>query len=222
MLINLCAELEESRKDNSIYTHYIADPEYNLATANTTTCILQTTATHATLPIFKPIEVPHPPEFSGDCMELLHFISKVRSKLARESLRYIDEQYKVHYIYGFLKGNTQNQIEPYILADRINFENIEELIGILNTAFGDPDQVGGASVELDKLTHGGKEFSQCYAKFQCLMAILDYDTNVKKAALKHGLLGLDANATELKLTLRQPKVIYGNTNGQFHGEGLYS
>jgi hypothetical protein len=39
---------------------------------------------------------------------------------------------------------------------------------------------------------------------------------------KTGLLGLDANTTEPKLTLRQLKVIYGNMNGQFHGEGLYS
>jgi hypothetical protein len=44
-----------------------------------------------------------------------------------------------------------------------------------------------ASVELDKLTQGNKEFSQYYAEFQCLMGILDYDSNARKAALKHGL-----------------------------------
>jgi hypothetical protein len=47
--------------------------------------------------------------------------------------------------------------------------------------------VGTASVELDKLTQGNKEFSQYYAEFQCLIAILDYDSNAKKAALKCGL-----------------------------------
>jgi hypothetical protein len=43
------------------------------------------------------------------------------------------------------------------------------------------------STELDKLTQGNKEFSQYYAEFQYLMAILDYNSNAKKAALKCGL-----------------------------------
>jgi hypothetical protein len=64
---------------------------------------------------------------------------------------------------------------------------VEALISILEAAFGDPDQVGTASAELDKLTQGNKEFSQYYAQFQRLMAILDYDSNAKKAALKRGL-----------------------------------
>jgi hypothetical protein len=64
---------------------------------------------------------------------------------------------------------------------------MEALISILEATFGDPDQVGTVSVELNKLTQGNKEFSQYYAEFQCLMAILDYDSNAKKAALKHGL-----------------------------------
>jgi hypothetical protein len=64
---------------------------------------------------------------------------------------------------------------------------VEALISILEAAFGDPDQVGTASMELNKLTQGNKEFCQYYTKFQYLMAILDYDSNAKKSALKHGL-----------------------------------
>jgi hypothetical protein len=64
---------------------------------------------------------------------------------------------------------------------------VELLISILEATFGDPDQVGTVSAELNKLTQGNKEFSQYYVEFQCLMAILDYDSNTKKAALKCGL-----------------------------------
>jgi hypothetical protein len=64
---------------------------------------------------------------------------------------------------------------------------MESLISILQAPFGDPDQVGTLSAELDKLTQGNKEFSQYYAEFQCLIAILDYDSNAKKATLKCGL-----------------------------------
>lgn len=58
---------------------------------------------------------------------------------------------------------------------------------ILKAAFGDPDQVGTALAELNKLSQGNKEFSQYYAEFQYLMIILNYDTNVKKATHKQGL-----------------------------------
>jgi hypothetical protein len=149
--------------------------------------MLQAAANHTSLPTLKPIELPHPPKFSGDRKELLNFISKVRSKLAGESSRYIDDQHKLRYVYGFLKGNAQNQIQHYILPDKMNLANVEALISILEATFGDPDQVGTASVEIDKLTQGNKEFSQYYAEFQCLMALLDYDSNAKKAALKRGL-----------------------------------
>jgi hypothetical protein len=66
-------------------------------------------------------------------------------------------------------------------------DDIEALIKILAAAFGDPDEVGTASGELDHLTQGNREFSIYYAEFQRLMAILDYDSKAKKAALKQGL-----------------------------------
>jgi hypothetical protein len=148
---------------------------------------LQATINDTSIPTAKLIELPHLPEFSGDCKELLNFISKVYSKLAGESSQYIDNQHKLRYVYGFLKGNAQNQIQPYILPNKIKLDNVEALMSILETAFGDRDQVGTASTELDKLTQGNKEFSQYYVEFQYLMAILDYDSNAKKAAFKRGL-----------------------------------
>jgi hypothetical protein len=70
---------------------------------------------------------------------------------------------------------------------KINIDNVEILISILEDAFCDPDQLGTASGELDKVTQGNKEFSQYYAEFQSLMAILDYDSSMKKTTLKRGL-----------------------------------
>jgi hypothetical protein len=186
-LINLHTELEESQNDNSDCANRIAELESDLASANTTIRILQAAVNHTSIPTTKPIELPYPLEFSGDYKELLNFISKVCSKLTRESSQYIDDQHKLCYVYGFLKGNAQNQIQPYILPNKIKLDNVEVLISILEATFGDPNQVGTASAELDKLTQGNKEFSQYYAEFQCLIAILDYDSNAKKAALKHSL-----------------------------------
>jgi hypothetical protein len=107
-LIDLHAELAESQKDNSDYASQIANLEHDLTSANTTIHMLQGTANHTSLPIAKPIELPYPPELSGDCKELLNVISKVHSKLAGESSYYIDNEHKLRYVYSFLKGNTQN------------------------------------------------------------------------------------------------------------------
>jgi hypothetical protein len=54
----------------------------------------------------------------------------------------------------------------------------------LEAAFGNPNEVGMASGELDCLMQGNHKFSIYYAEFQRLMAILDYDSKAKKAALK--------------------------------------
>jgi hypothetical protein len=66
-------------------------------------------------------------------------------------------------------------------------EDVEALIKILEATFGDPDEVGMGSGELDHLMQGNREFSMYYAEFQRLMEILDYNSKAKKAALKRGL-----------------------------------
>jgi hypothetical protein len=133
------------------------------------------------------IELPHPPEYSGDRRELPNFISKVRLKLAGENGDFSDNQHKLCYVYGNLKGNTEKQIQPYVQTDKISLPDIEALIKFLEATFGDPDKLGMASGELDCLTAGNCEFSIYYAEFQYLMAILDYDSRAKKATLKRGL-----------------------------------
>jgi hypothetical protein len=99
----------------------------------------------------------------------------------------LDDQHKLRYVYGYLKGNTQNQIQLYVQNDKMSLDNVEALIKILEATFGDPDEVGMASGELDHLMQGNHKFSIYYAEFQHLMAILDYDSKAKKAALKRGL-----------------------------------
>jgi hypothetical protein len=194
-LTDLRTKLEESQKDNSDYAKWIAELERDLASANTTIRILQAAVNHTSIPTAKPIELPHPPEFSRDRKELLNFISKVRSKLAGESSRYIDDQHKLRYVYGFLKGNAQNQIQPYVLPDKIKLDNVEALISILEAAFGDPEQVGTASAELDKLTQGNKEFSQYYVSRTA------YDMLIGAAAASAGLwvLGITVVVSYLAL-----------------------
>jgi hypothetical protein len=116
-------------------------------------------------PTLRAIELPHPPKYSGDRKELVNFIMKVHSKLGGENGHFSDNQYKLCYVYSYLKGNTQNQIQYYIETDNICLEDIEALIKIQEAAFCDPDEVGMASGELDHLTQGNHEFCIYYAEF---------------------------------------------------------
>jgi hypothetical protein len=87
------------------------------------------------------IKLPYPADYSGVRKEVPHFTSKVHLKLVGENSHFSDNQYKLCYIYGYLKGNTQNQIEPYIQTNKISLEDVEALIKILEATFGDPDEV---------------------------------------------------------------------------------
>jgi hypothetical protein len=64
-----------------------------------------------------------------------------------------------------LKGNTQNEIQPYVQRDRISWDNVEALTKDLVATSRDPDKVRTASTELDQLTRGNSEFSIYYAQF---------------------------------------------------------
>jgi hypothetical protein len=185
LIIDLQKEVQGMRTNNTDHARHVVSLEDDLKTANKTIRILQGLTTNA--PTLRAIELPHPPEYSGDKKELPNFISKVHSKLAGENGRFSDDQHKRRYVYGYLKGNAQNQIQPYVQTDKISLDDVEALIKILEAAFGDPDEVGMASGELDRLMQGNREFSIYYAEFQRLMAILDYDSKAKKAALKRGL-----------------------------------
>jgi hypothetical protein len=185
LIIDLQKEVQVIPTNNTDYAHHVVSLEDDLKTANKTIRILQGLTTNA--PTLRAIELPHPPKYSGDRKELPNFISKVRSKLAGENGRFSDDQHKLHYIYVYLKGNTQNQIQPYVQTDKISLDDVKSLIKIVEATFSDPDEVGTASGELDRLIQGNREFSIYYAEFQHLMAILDYDSKAKKAALKRGL-----------------------------------
>jgi hypothetical protein len=185
LIIDLQKEVQVIRTNIADYARRVVSLEDDLKTANKTIRILQGLTTNA--PTLRAIKLPHPPEYSRDRKELPNIISKVRSKLAGENGRFSDDQHKLCYVYCYLKGNAQSQIQLYVQTDKISLDDVEALIKILDATFGDPDEVGMASGELDRLTQGNCEFSIYYAEFQRLMAILDYDSKAKKAALKRGL-----------------------------------
>ena len=75
-----------------------------------------------------------------------------------------------------------NQLAPYVVGEAVTLASLDDLIRVLELAFGDPDKAGTAQRELEKLKIGPKDtFSGYFANFQRLIANLDYNKYRKKA-----------------------------------------
>ena len=93
------------------------------------------------------------------------------------------------YITSLLEANAHRMIYPYIVNDRINFNTIKELWGILDCAYDDLDRQGTVERELAILKQGIREFSVYFADFQRIIAELKWVPSAKKAALRQEMAG---------------------------------
>ena len=67
---------------------------------------------------------------------------------------------------GALEGRAINQLASYVTGETVALASLEELIRVLELAFGDPDKAGIVQRELEKLKIGTKDtFSSYFANF---------------------------------------------------------
>jgi hypothetical protein len=71
--------------------------------------------------------------------------------------------------------------------DRVNLANFEAFVTSLEEAYGDPDRMNTAARALTKVRQGNRDFVTYYAKFQRLIADLNWNDTAKRAALHRGL-----------------------------------
>ena len=65
-----------------------------------------------------------------------------------------------------MEGRAINQLAPYVTGETIVLASLEELIGVLELAFGDPDKASTAQRKLEKLKIGAKDtFLSYFANF---------------------------------------------------------
>ena len=54
-------------------------------------------------------------------------------------------------------GRTINQLASYIVGEAVTLASLDDLIGVLELAFGDPNKAGTVQRELEKLKIGAKD-----------------------------------------------------------------
>lgn len=112
--------------------------------------------------------IPDPDKFLGDSKDLNRFVSQVYQKLTVNRDRFRTPQERMTYVTSRLSGNAYAQIAPHITLGNHDFVDFEEILRLLETAFGDPDRVQNAQNELFRLRQKHVDFSSFHAEFERL------------------------------------------------------
>lgn len=112
--------------------------------------------------------IPDPDKFLGDSKDLNRFVSQVYQKLTVNRDRFRTPQERMTYVTSRLSGTAYAQIAPHITLGNHDFTDFEEILRLLETAFGDPDRVQNAQNELFRLRQKHSDFSSFHADFERL------------------------------------------------------
>jgi len=153
-----------------------------------TTGVPTGTGTPATLPIRRIGKIPNPPVFNGNREKIEGFIAQLRLKLFSDPTLFPTPALRMADAFNRLEGRAQAQILPYIQAGAtFSLPDVDDIICVLNNAFGDPDPLATARSKPYQLKQGKNEFTNYFAEFQILVSKLDWNERAKTDALKEGL-----------------------------------
>lgn len=137
-------------------------------------------------------KIPDPPIFDGTKAKLREFVTKLRLKMIGNADRYPTSHEKLVYAANRLEGTAMDQLMPYITVDegkgtKIDLESYEDLIRILEGAFGDPNKKVTAQKTLMTLRQRDRPFHEYWAEFQRYAPETGYNTEAKISFLTAGL-----------------------------------
>jgi hypothetical protein len=112
--------------------------------------------------------LPDPDRFEGDRKDLRRFISQIHEKMNVNRDRFPTPQSRMTYVNNRLKGAPYAQILPYVKKGICQLKDYEDILDILDRAFGDPNRVNNARNELFRFRQNNKEFGLFFAEFQRL------------------------------------------------------
>jgi len=131
--------------------------------------------------------VPDPATFDGTHENLEGFIGQLRIKLFSDPSQFPTPALRMGYAFNRLEGRAQAQILPFVQNGAFQLNDSDDIIRILEAAFGDPDPAATAHTKPHGLKQSKKEFTAYFAEFQMLVSKLSWDEHAKLDTLKEGV-----------------------------------
>ena len=121
-------------------------------------------------------KISFPDKFDGTWSKLRAFTTQLRLKV----VLFPDEQSRLRLAINCLAGEAMDQVQQYVKADRVDLENVEALIDMLEESFGNPNRVAEAEAKLCSLQQGNYEFTSYYAEFQRYASEVKWDETAEQ------------------------------------------
>jgi len=131
--------------------------------------------------------VPDPLIFERSRENLEGFIVQLRIKLFSDPSRFPTPALCMGYAFNRLGERVEAQILPLVQSGKFLLEDLDNIIRILENAFGDPDPAATARSKPHALRLGKKEFTVYFVEFQMLVSKLNWGEEAKLDALKEGV-----------------------------------
>lgn len=112
--------------------------------------------------------LPDPEKFEGTKTDLRRFTAQVRAKMNANRDRFYTAQSRVAYVASRLGAIPYAQVLPYMKGEQYLLSDYEDVLKLLERAFGDPNRVNNARKALFALRQAHREFGAFFAEFQRL------------------------------------------------------
>lgn len=132
-------------------------------------------------------KIPDPAPFEGDRTDLRRFSAQVRQKMITNRDRFYDAQARISYVTSRLVGAPYSQILPYIVRGRCTLDDYEDVLSILESAYGDPNRTRNARRDLFRLRQKNSDYASFFAEFHRLALESEIDENALPALLEEAV-----------------------------------
>ncbi|GKU11187.1 unnamed protein product, partial [Fusarium langsethiae] len=112
--------------------------------------------------------IPDPDKFEGSRADLRRFRIAINEKLDVNRDRFPTAVSRVAYVNSRLGKEAHKLIHPYTRDGICRLSDYQDVLDILQKAYGDPNESRTARRKLDSIKQGNRDFSAFHAEFQSL------------------------------------------------------
>jgi hypothetical protein len=112
--------------------------------------------------------ISDPEKFEGSRADLRRFLGQIQAKMKANADRFHTAQARMAYVASQLGPIPYAQVLPYAKDGTFLFTDYEDILRLLERAYGDPNRVRNAQRDLFTYRQTNKEFSVFFAEFQRL------------------------------------------------------